>query len=431
MATGTTSTPLDYEALAPAAAAAGAGSFTRQELSRVGLAAAMMVAGGTAIILLLLPLVGYNSLAHAGPKAVLDGAVIALLIGRRGRWRALALTGVVLGLFLGFVQPAFAPLLAILTLAGLAGAGAGHIAARAGRTAGVMAAAICFELVAGTGMPLRILLGTKGGGEPILWLMWFAEWPLRIGGAATGVWLARRRLGAVPSPSAVPAHPSDASSPSPGTPGEGRGEGLEPPTTNAPPTPLPHPRPLRPPRAHFLATGIRFAAAVVACTVPMAVQNWYALGALAAAYLAFALLAGLGRRAIHVVVGLAWGCAVYAGASYLWHRDPDRVIDLLRTFGLRFAPMALAAGVIVTTVRPVDAFRLMRRLRLSGLVLLPLAKVLRSVPQARRELAGARRRLRAEGVWTGPMCLVRRPRRIIGGMVGPLVRKWAGELAEK
>ena len=84
--------------------------FAADELRRVGIAAAIAVVSPIAIVLALMPIVGYNGLAHCGPRAVVSGATIGLLIGDRGRWRALALLGVVLGLFFGFIQPGIAPL---------------------------------------------------------------------------------------------------------------------------------------------------------------------------------------------------------------------------------------------------------------------------------------------------------------------------------
>lgn len=60
--------------------------FSLRELSRVGTATTMLVVVGTAIVVVMTIMLGhYNSLAHCGPKAVLDGAIIALLIGRHGR----------------------------------------------------------------------------------------------------------------------------------------------------------------------------------------------------------------------------------------------------------------------------------------------------------------------------------------------------------
>lgn len=167
-------------------------AFTPRELARVGIAATMIVFGGTVIILLMIMLLGhYNSLAHSFPKAVLDGAVIALLLGRSGRWRCLALLGVVYGLVL-LMQVGVAYLPPVLALAGLLGVLAGATAGWVRRWLGVLVAAAAFEWAAGLGSPLKIFFGTGDANEPFLWGLWFAEWPLRISGAVVGVLLAWR-----------------------------------------------------------------------------------------------------------------------------------------------------------------------------------------------------------------------------------------------
>ena len=108
-------------------------TFTSRELSLVGLASSMMIAGGFAIVILQSALGGYNSLAQALPKGVLDGAVLALLMGQTRRWRLIVLLGGVVGTFLGLVAPAVPYLLLVIGLAGTASAICGWMASAVSR----------------------------------------------------------------------------------------------------------------------------------------------------------------------------------------------------------------------------------------------------------------------------------------------------------
>jgi hypothetical protein len=388
------------------------GLFARRELMRIGTAATMIFCGSAAIVLSLMPLVGYSGLAHAGPRAVLHGMIISLLIGHETRWRCLALLGVVLGVFLGFIQPAIAPLFPIFALAGLAGAAVGWCMMGLPRWMALAGGVVCFELLTSLGAPLRIYFATKDGHEPILWAAWLAEWPLRIAGGFIGVWLAMRwlkRRQATENATASP-QPSNA---------------LQPPATE-PPTKAGHRF-----RTNQLLTALALFAAALACILPMAMQSWMALGIIAASYLVYSLLMGLRKSLLHIAAALAWGWMIYAFGSYLWHRDMDRVADLGRTVVLRFAPMALSALVIIRRTTPLDVFQLLRKFRVSALVLIPLSTLLRSGPRAKRDVRHAWQNLQHSGIIQSRWSILRRPRPIISGLFGPTLRHWADRLAEK
>lgn len=397
-------------------AARPSGLFARRELMRIGTAATMIFCGSAAIILALLPLVGYSGLAHAGPRAVLHGMIISLLIGHGTRWRCLALLGVVLGVFLGFIQPAIAPLFPIFAIAGLAGAAVGWSMMGLPRWMALAGGVVCFELLTSLGAPLRIYFATKDGHEPILWAAWLAEWPLRIAGGFIGVWLAMRWIQ------------------------RRKGKPTDPPPPVLVQLPLPEYReigniesapPVESARHNQFLTALALFAAALACALPMVLQSWTALGIIAAAYLAYSLLMGLRKSLLHIAAALAWGWMIYALGSYLWHRDMDRVEDLGRTVVLRFAPMALAALVIIRRTSPLDVFRLLRKFRVSALVLIPLSILLRSGPRAKREVRHAWQNLQDSGLIRSRWSILRRPRPIILGLFGPTLRHWADRLVEK
>ena len=388
-------------------------AFDLTELRRVGTAATMVVVCGTIIIITMTMMLGhYNSLAHSGPKAVLDGAVIGLLVGRRGRWRCLALLGIVYGLVL-LLQIGVFYLVPVMATAGIVAAGVGRAVSIAHRATAVVVAAIVYELLAGCGAPIKIYFGTGGRHEPFLWGMWFAEWPLRIIGAAAGVWLAgrwrRRRADAQAADDSVAE--VDASSPDHDVV-----------STHLPSLP----------RARGVgAAALRLSVSILACVVPMMVESGRVLGLLAIASIGYALWAGLRRQIFGAMIGLLWGWLVFGLFSYLWHQDTARVADMLRTLVLRFTPITLASMVLVATTRPVDIVRLLRRCGVSRVILLPLASVIRDLPASRRELRRTMARLRRDGVWTGPLSLFRRPVPVIKGLFGPSVRRWADQLGER
>lgn len=394
--------------------------FTRAEMRRVGTATLMLFVGGYAIIVGMTMAMGfYSSLAHCGPKAVLDGAVVGLLLLNGRRWRCWTLVGIVYAftLLLLLGNPY---VFAVIATSGLLAAGIGRASEMlVGRTAAVAITAVAYEVLAGFGMPIRILLSTDGN-EPILWGMWFAEWPLRIGGALVGVSLAhkflkrskdeQRALDVTGVESPV------ASSASPATDEDSE---------------ISHAGGRATPKAKGVGSAaIRLAMSVVACFLPVMIERWSLLGLVTLAYVIYAFWAGLRWRGFYTLLGLLYGWAVFAVASYLWHQDWHRSLDLLRTFALRFAPLALASTVLVTTVRPVDMVRLLRRCFVPGVVVLPLSHVFRGIPQSRREFGRSFARLRREGTYRGPLSLVRHPRAIARGLLGPQFRRWADELAD-
>jgi hypothetical protein len=380
--------------------------FTPAELARVGTAVTMMVACGTVIIVgMTIALGHYNSLAHALPKAIVDGLVIALLLGNRGRFRCLALLGIVYGLVL-LLQFGVFYLVPVMAVAGLAAAAGGRAAAVLHRPGAIVLAAILYELLAGFGAPIKIYFGTDGRSEPFLWGMWLAEWPLRIVGAGVGVMLARRRANRGDAAATV-------------EPEQTVGE-IDMPKVS---------RPLQ--QRGVWHAGVCTAASVAACVLPMIVQGWVGLAAIAVWYLLFALAAGLRRGLLAAAGGLFWGWLVFALASYAWHHDSHRIADLLRTFVLRFAPITFASMVLVATVRPVDLVRLLRRLRLGAIIILPLAHVARSLPEIRREMHRTITMLRNRGEWSGPISILRRPRHILRSLLAPPMRRWASALAER
>ncbi len=381
--------------------------FTPRELGRVGAAATMMVFGGTVIILLMMAMMGhYNSLAHSGPKAVLDGAVIALLLGKQHRWRVLPLLGIVYGLVL-LIQIGVPYLPIVLTFAGILGAVGGKTAGLINRRLGILIAAGLFTWAAGLGSPIKIYFGTADQHEPFLWGLWFAEWPLRIGGAWLGVMLTWRGW-AKPSPVETIEPAIDAESQ---------------PLTHGMPGSRTVVRGVRP-------AALRLAMLLLAAILPLVIQKWSALTAITLLTLTYALVLGSSRRVLQTLLGIVWGWAVFAAASYLWHHDPDRVIDLIRTFALRFAPMALAAVVLIGTTRPVDVLRVLRHCKIPRAVLLPMAVVLRQIPQSRRELSHGFAQLRQKGQWKGPLSLFRNPSAVLGTLLFRPLQRWAQLLSD-
>jgi hypothetical protein len=450
--------------------------FTKSELRRVGTAATMIVVCGTVIILAVTMTIGhYNSLAHSGPKAVLDGAVIALMIGQRGRWRCLALLGVVYGLVL-LLQVGVFYLVPVMAVAGglaaitgwtlqrlglraafLTGWGLQRLGLRAAsvtrwglarlgsRTAAIVVAAAMYEVLAGCGMPLKIYFGTDGHAGAVLWGMWLAELPLRAVGACVGValahrWIARRE--------GEFAFPEGATLASPGLLSETKVLGTEEGDTSIAPTESTRistpdatpqddnralgaarsqPRPTRPPRRGPMAIGLRVLASVIACIFPMTVNSWWALSAIAAGYLIYALAVGLRGKLLAAAGGLLWSWLVFSLCSYLWNRDVALVIDLLRTLVLRFAPLTFASTVLVTTVRPVDLIRFLRTIGAPRMVIIPLAQVGRSIPHARRLIRQSAQTLhRPDG--TKRFAPISRLRAFTSMVLFPLVGAWSREL---
>lgn len=373
--------------------------FTRRELTRVGTATAMVVVLGALVIIASTIALGhYNSLVHAAPKAVVDGAAIALLVGLRGRFRCLALMGIVYGLVL-LAQIGVVYLVAVMALAGVCGALTGRGVAIVHRAAAVYAAAVVFELAASLGYPVKILLASEGRSEPFLWGLWLAEWPLRIAGACVGVWLglrgAHRQLEA-PAPAALSLRSTT-------------------------------------PRVRRVASrthaGIVLALSLIGFILPALLNTWSELAGIAIAFLGFGLLLGLSvSQLTGVTVGLFWGWLVFATLSFAWHRETAVMVELLRSFALRFAPMAIASALLVQTVRPLDLLRLLRSLRLPRIVLLPLAGVLREVPVIRHALASGMASLREQGVRVSPLSLIRRPGLFVSTLVMPVVRRYATTL---
>jgi len=416
--------------------------FTPKELSRVGIAVTMMAVCGTIIIVAQIMMLGhYNSLAHALPKAMLDGGVIALLLGRRGRWRCLALLGVVYGLVL-LLQIGVAYLVPVMAMAGAIAAISGASVGAFNRRAGVVVAAILYELLAGFGAPIKIYFGTDGQSEPFVWGLWFAEWPLRIAGAAVGVMLAgrwrRSSDTALPGPATGLVDESIAD----GRP-ESKSGRLQSPVSNVH-SPISDPAVRRadmnpggekvlltPARLHI--PGVRHAAlcvlaSIVACIAPMYFDSWLALSCVAGWYLVYALAARMRVGLLGAVVGLLWGWVVFSIASYAWHQDLSRAGDLLRTVVLRFFPLAAASSVLVSTVRPVDLLRLLRQLRLGAIIILPLARVVRSIPDSRREFRASMDRLKRSGQWNGTSSFLRRPIPILRAILLPQLHRWASQL---
>ncbi len=390
-------------------------AFALSELNRVGTAAAMMVIGGTMVILCMTMLLGhYNSLAQCGPKAVLDGLTLALLMGKRSRWRCLALLGIVYGLVL-VLQVGVVYLLGVMSLAGGLSAIAGWITSRAHRTTALYVSAVCFEILAGCGTPIKILLATRHGDEPVLWMMWFAEWPLRAAGAAIGVWLAARWLRSPRHGSTSPrtCSESQVGSGSTFTPAAARRQG-----------------------AVIRAKGrgqaaIRLAAAVAGCLVPMLLSGWLALGITAIAALVYGWWAGLRRHVFSIMAALIWGWVICSFASFLWHHDKARTVDLVRTFILGMCPLAVSAAALILTTRPVDLVRVLRRLFVPKVVLLPVAQIARQVPPARSRFAADLASLRADGTWSGSRSLLRHPLVIARRLMGSQLEPWMLVLAEE
>lgn len=380
--------------------------FTAAELRRVGVAATMIVVCGTIIIVAMTIALGhYSTLSHCGPKAVLDGAVVAMLIGKTGRWRCLALLGVVYGLVL-LLQVGVFYLLPVMALAGLISAGAGWSVAWVHRGAALVMAAAMYELLCGFGTPIQIYFATGGSREPIIWGLWFAEWPLRMGGAILGVWLMNRWLQTSPTPQANESRIA----------------------TSLPATWTPRNAACRTRSASAAAICIVFC--IIACTLPMAINSAKILAGLALLYVMYAWWAGLRRGMLRALAGVCWGWLAFGLMSYLWHHDLARVLDLGRTLVLRFMPLTMASTVLASTVRPVDLFRLLRKWHLSSVILLPLSTVARNLPRSRRIAHQSVLELKARG-WNTPLAIVRRPAAIVRILLGAQWTVWSEQLLEK
>jgi hypothetical protein len=372
--------------------------FTTHELKRVGTATTMLVVCGTVVILAMTMMLGhYNSLAHAGPKAIVDGAVIALLMGQHGRWRCLWLMGTVYGLVL-LLQVGVLYLLPVTVLAAGIGAIAGRIIAPMHRASAIVIAAVIYELLAGLGAPIKIYFGTSGRSEPFLWGIWFAEWPLRIAGAAAGVWMSRRwRNG---------------------------GTNFDPPTIAD--RKLPRPR-----RLHTVSAWLALLMSIIACTLPLMIESIWILSGIAAIFAGYALLSGIRMGLVRASLGLLWGWLVFGLLSYAWNRDTGRVIDLWRSLVLRFAPLTLASMVLATSVRAAEMLHLLRRMGLPAAVLLPLASVLRSIPHARLTMRRSIDRLREQNKWNGPVSILRNPLMVLRALLIPHINRWGRELSDE
>jgi hypothetical protein len=311
------------------------------------------------------------------------------------RWRCLALLGVVYGLVL-LLQVGLPYVAMVMMLAGGAAALVGRVRRECSGGATVIAVAIVFELTAGLTAPVKILLASAGG-EPVLWALWLAEWPLRIAGAALGVLLAWRLL-RQPAPLA-----------------------------HEPALALARPQARRPRRATTVGAVGLLALMLLGATLPMMLETWTALTMTAVGFTGVAAWMGLRWGIVRVLLGLLWGWVIFALASYAWHQQTDRVIDLIRTSILRFTPMSLMAVLIVRAVRPVDYVRLLRGLGLPGFVLLPLAQVARSLPRAIRQVSESIRGLRGTSKWGG-LRLLLHPLRTARAVCLPLSRQFASEL---
>ncbi|HWB53015.1 MAG TPA: hypothetical protein VG722_02445 [Tepidisphaeraceae bacterium] len=377
--------------------------FTLTELRRVGVAATMIVICGTIIIVAITVALGhYSTLSHCGPKAVLDGAVVAMLLGRSGRWRCLALLGTVYG-FVLLLQIGVFYLLPVMMLAGIVASAAGWLVSWANRLAALVTAAAVYELLCGFGAPVQIYFGTGGGHEPIIWGLWFAEWPLRFFGAALGVWLMARWL-------------------------KTRQPFMKSPRAKAT-SPLPLQTKSSAQTRTTAGAAVRLVLCIIACTVPMGIDSTKILAGIALLYLIYAWCVDMRRGIVHALAGLCWGWLAFGAMSYLWHHDLDRVVDLGRTLVLRFAPLTLASMVLASTVRPVDLFRLLRRLRISSAVLMPLATVARNLPRSRRIARQSIAELKERG-WLKPSAILRRPIAVSRILLGSQLAVWADQLLE-
>lgn len=391
--------------------------FTLRELNRVGAAAAMMVVAGSIVIISMTMALGhYNSLAHSGPKAVVDGLTIALLMGKLCRWRCLALLGVVYGLVL-MLQVGVVYLLGVMIVAGVVAALVGRITSGLHRFTAVCLAAVTFELLAGCGAPVKIWLATRHGDEPFLWMMWFAEWPLRIIGALVGVVLARRWLARQASAPAVQVTPE----PTP-IATDSRGAGA---------LAKHHGGSRRKPVRGRGQAGLRLGMAMVACAVPMFLESWLMLGSAALLFFAYGWWAGLRKELVGVLIGLLWGTLVFAAASFLWHQDKARVLDLIRTFTLGMTPLAVSAPVLILTSRPVDLIGVLRRCRVPNVVLIPVAQIAREVPRARQRMAQDLKQLREQGVELKPATLFRQRMRLPRRLLASQVQHWMISLSRE
>jgi len=374
-------------------------TFTKRELQRVGAAVLLIAVLGTIIILGMTIAMGhYNSLAHAGPKAAIDGIAIGLLIGRRGRWRLLGLVGIVYGLVL-LCQVGLLYLLPIMTVAGVAAAAVGRVISPMHRPLAIAAAVATYELLAGTGGAVRIVFGTRGD-EPLIWALWIGEEALRALGGVIGVVVAHRMLAGWSKPRETELSSSDFA---PGTRRDNRQPGVG-------------------------AAALRLTVLIGATILPLSIRHTPSLCAFAGIAVAYALWAGLRRQLVHLFLMFLFGWLVFSGLSIAWHQDLHRVTEIAESLVLRFLPMTLSAAVLVETTRSVDLLRCFRAIGMGPVVLLPLSHVVRQAPVLRREWFGSLRRLRLSS--GGRFWLLRRPREAARLLIAQPFRKLAAQLIE-
>ena len=389
--------------------------FEPRELRRVAAAVTLNISGIIAIVLLLLPIVGYNSTAQALPKAMLDGAVLSMLIGTRGRWRLVALFGVVNGMFLAFVVPAIPPLLAIYAMAGFAAMCVGHTLDRISRQLAIVLASSTFAVLAGIGIAIQVWFASRDGHEPFLWSLVAIEIAIRAIGAPLGTIVGRRCLRALTA-SAECRVPSAELNTASSFGIRHAALGISKRRVRMEVSPA--------------YTLVVLVAAMVGCIAPLLVENVWLLGAIALSYAILAIAVNQAKTVISVALVMIWGWMFYGSCSFLYHHDWHRVADFGRSLALRFFPMATIALVMIRTIRPVAVVRLLRRARVSGAILLPLAIVLRAVPNTRREIIAAIGRMKVQGLWTGRLTPVMHPIRVSRSVLMPMVMRWGTMLAE-
>jgi len=377
--------------------------FESREVKRVGIASTLMIAGVIAVVLTLLPVFGYSSLAQAFPKSIVDGGVVGLLVGLSGRWRTLILLGAVVGLFLGTVMPAIPVLFVVYGVAGLLAAFAGKSFDSIDRRCAIAVAGLVFTTIAGGLFPLQVILGTKEGDEPILWMFYGLECFVRVPGSIIGGMLAVRYLHAPkrakPAVQTLRQQPADAI-----------------PQTKLSDDPAQSPRRSessksarrKRSRDPYLAAFL-LVMTVLGSTLLLAVENAMILGSVVCIYISIALAMRKPLAVVVVSLTLLWTWAIFATASYVWHQDLDRVVDLGRTLFLRFFPMTMGAVLIVSSVSPVAMFKVLRVARLPGVLLLPFSQILRAAPLLTRDIKSRSDQLRKQGIWQGRFFPLRRP----------------------
>lgn len=169
----------------------------RRDLAMAGVAATLIVVASTAIILMLMPLFGYNKTLTSFPSSVATAVVLTVCLAYTRKPMVLAVVGATVGLVYGFIYPAQVYLFPAYMVAGVLSAG--WAAAIGGRRAAAtlavaLGACILYRLVAVSNRVWLFYLFGVTTDETLIWGTLVLDAVLSVVGAIVGVVLGRRML---------------------------------------------------------------------------------------------------------------------------------------------------------------------------------------------------------------------------------------------